>query len=193
MASKEEFALRCAALWDGDLVFIGHGQYRKATRKFVIVQLQCRYYYLYFCCIQLNKMAVRHRLLQVLLCGLASAAALGGPQRDPPEWLRNLVIYEINPMGFANLYEPPKPPVIALKDAQGREIAGSQLIQQIHGSEDSPWVKITKSMGYLKQLGVTGIWMAGYCLANNHFYDIWSVYATVDPGQLDPRLGRLGR
>jgi hypothetical protein len=39
---------------------------------------------------------------------------------------------------------------------------------------------------FLANLGVTAVWMAGYCKANAHFFGVWSVYATERPDVIDP-------
>ena len=97
---------------------------------------------------------------------LANTAVIAPkPPRDVD--LTQMVIYELNPKGFAESY------------AKRRE-------------GDSPWVVVKDAVLYFRQLGARGIWLAGYCLANDHFYDVWSVYATVRPDVLDPSLGTEG-
>lgn len=82
-----------------------------------------------------------------------------------PEWTRDLVIYEINPYAFTS--------------PNG---AGD-------GSGSGTFASLKEKMAYLEELGVTGVWLAGYCQCTSHFYGIKSVYACVRPDELDPALG----
>lgn len=83
----------------------------------------------------------------------------------PPDWIADLVIYEVNPRGFTSPH--------GVGDGSGS------------GTFDS----LRHKMPYLRDLGVNAIWLAGYCLATKHFYGIWSVYANVRPDRFDPVLG----
>jgi len=83
----------------------------------------------------------------------------------PPDWAAHLIIYELNPRTFA----PPHG-------------AGNG-----HGS--GTFRTLTARIPYLADLGVNCIWLAGYCAATDHFYGIWSVYATIRPDSFDPELG----
>jgi hypothetical protein len=83
----------------------------------------------------------------------------------PPDWIADLVVYELNPRGFTS----PN----GVGDGSGS------------GTFDSLRAKLP----YLRDLGVNAIWLAGYCEATKHFYGIWSVYANVRPDRLDPVLG----
>jgi glycosidase len=45
-------------------------------------------------------------------------------------------------------------------------------------------------LAYLEELGITGIWLAGYSLSNpHHFNNIWTQYAVIEPDKFDPTLG----
>jgi glycosidase len=93
-------------------------------------------------------------------------------------------IYEINPKGFAGMYGA---------NSTSKTDSDSDSTISPSTSDSNPtsaWAFIKAKLPYLKDLGVRGIWMAGYCLANEHFYSVWSVYGTVHPGELDPSLGR---
>lgn len=94
------------------------------------------------------------------------AANWTGPSTAAPAWVRDLVIYEIAPKGFTS------------PNGTG-----------IDGSGSGTWVALTERIDYLAELGVTGIWLAGFCVANSHFFGVWSVYATIQPDVLDPSLG----
>lgn len=82
-----------------------------------------------------------------------------------PAWARDLVIYEVNPRAFTSP-------------------AGAG-----DGSGSGTFASLPERLDYLEALGVNAIWLAGYSLATEHFYGIWSVYAAADPTQFDPRLG----
>ena len=82
-----------------------------------------------------------------------------------PSWVRDLVIYEVNPRGFTSP-------------------AGSG-----DGSGSGTFRTLAERLPYLARLGITGLWLAGYCQATDHFYGVWSVYATVRPDRIDPALG----
>eukprot|EP01079_Euglenida_sp_SAG-EU17-18_P004918 gene4918-5059_t len=97
------------------------------------------------------------------------------PFTPPPPWADSLSIYEVNPRGFSS---------------PGG--AGD-------GSGSGTWAGLTQRLAHLRDTGVTGMWLAGWSLAQAralirtlvpaHFYGIWSVYGTVRPDLLDPSLG----
>lgn len=87
------------------------------------------------------------------------------PRVDPPQWTRDLVIYEVNPRGFTS------------PNGSG------------DGDGSGTFASLADRLPYLARLGVTGLWLAGYCDATDHFYGVWSVYATVRPDVIDPALG----
>ncbi len=83
-------------------------------------------------------------------------------QPPSPEWVRNLIIYEIAPKGFTS----PR------------------------GPESGTFTSLKGKLPYLQDLGITGIWLAGHALADpHHFYNIWTTYAVIDISKLDPTLG----
>jgi hypothetical protein len=86
-------------------------------------------------------------------------------QSTAPQWAKDLVIYELNPRTFTSP-------------------AGAG-----DGSGSGTFRSTAERLPYLADLGVNGIWMAGHHLATRHFYGVWSVYAAMDPAQLDPVLG----
>jgi len=109
-------------------------------------------------------------LLAIMVLGLVNVALaekvnveddnmLGVPS---PGWTKDLVIYEISTKNFNSSDK-----------SQG-------------GTFNSVKAKIP----YLANLGVNGIWLTGHHLAHeNHFYNIWTQYACIDPEIVDPSLG----
>lgn len=89
-----------------------------------------------------------------------------GPATPPPDWVKDLVIYEIAPRGFTS------------PNGVGPDGMGT-----------GTFASLQAQVPYLRQLGVTAVWLAGYCNANAHFFSIWSVYATERPDSIDPALG----
>jgi hypothetical protein len=88
------------------------------------------------------------------------------PSTPAPDWVKDLVIYEIAPRGFTS------------PNGTGPDGMGS-----------GTFASMTLKVPYLQQLGVTAVWLAGYCDANAHFFSIWSVYATERPDSIDSALG----
>ncbi|MCL2661673.1 MAG: alpha-amylase family glycosyl hydrolase, partial [Acidobacteriaceae bacterium] len=83
-------------------------------------------------------------------------------QPAAPEWIKDLVIYEIATKGFTS----PK------------------------GPESGTFASLKARLPYLQELGVNGIWLAGYSLCDpHHFYNIWTQYAVIEPDKFDPALG----
>jgi len=79
-----------------------------------------------------------------------------------PEWTKDLVIYEISTKNFNS---PNK-------------------------SQGGTFNSVAAKMPYLSNLGVNGIWLTGHHLAHeNHFFNIWTQYACIDPEVVDPTLG----
>ena len=79
-----------------------------------------------------------------------------------PSWLKSLVIYEISTKAFSS----PK------------------------GPDTGTFESLSLKLPYIKDLGINGIWLSGHSLSNNnHFYNIWTQYACIDPSKLDPSLG----
>ena len=88
------------------------------------------------------------------------------PSSSAPSWVKDLVIYEIAPRGFTS------------PAGAGPGGMGSGTFQSL-----------AERVPYLEALGVTAVWLAGYCDANAHFFSIWSVYATERPDSIDPIVG----
>ncbi len=59
-----------------------------------------------------------------------------------------------------------------------------------HGPESGTFRSLAEKMPYLRDLGVTGVWLTGHNWADNvHFYGIWTQYATIRPDVIDEKLG----
>jgi len=82
-----------------------------------------------------------------------------------PDWLSDLIIYEINPYGFT---------------------ATTNIDKH---SYNGNFVSLTNKLDYIQSIGTNGIWFAGFSLASNHFKGIISVYACKRPDIIDDRLG----
>lgn len=85
---------------------------------------------------------------------------------EQQEWLKDLIIYEINPYAYTS--------------AKG---AGDD------GGGSGTFNLLTQKLDYIASLGVTGIWLAGFCEADKHFRSVPTVYGCVRPDKIDPRLG----
>lgn len=72
---------------------------------------------------------------------------------NPPKWLQDAVIYELNPKTFTS------------PEGEGE------------GSGSGTFRSAAEKLPYLKALGVNTIWMAGFTKGNRHFSDFWTVYA----------------
>ena len=83
-------------------------------------------------------------------------------QPASPQWMKNLIIYEVATKGFTS----PK------------------------GPETGTFNSLRSKLAYLQELGITGIWLTGYSLCDpHHFYNIWTQYAVIEPDKFDPTLG----
>lgn len=104
-----------------------------------------------------------------------------GPALPPPDWVRNLSIYEINPRGFTS------PAGVGANGSCWVDASGSSAKG---GCGSGTWKSLAEQgIPHLAKLGVTGLWVAGSGLSDAHFFGIWSTYASIDPSQLDPELG----
>lgn len=86
-------------------------------------------------------------------------------KEDFPGWTKDLVIYELNPYAFTS------------PDGAG------------DGSGSGTFNSLREKLPYLEELGINGIWLAGYSNSTDHFFGIKSVYACIRPDELDPALG----
>ena len=94
--------------------------------------------------------------------GLTSGPPNTGTQPASPDWMKNLIIYEIATKGFTS----PR------------------------GPESGTFSSLQSKLPYLEELGITGIWLTGYSLCDpHHFYNIWTQYAVIEPDKFDPTLG----
>lgn len=81
---------------------------------------------------------------------------------DSPAWTKDLIIYEIATRGFTSP----------------------------DGPESGTFRSLEAKLPYLQDLGINAIWLTGHSWSDpTHFYNIWTQYATIDPGKIDPALG----
>ena len=96
--------------------------------------------------------------------GAASAqvAASATVQPPTPDWAKGLVIYEVATKAFTSP----------------------------NGPESGTFQSLEARLPYLQKLGINAIWLTGYSLSDpHHFYNIWTQYAVIEPGKIDPSLG----
>ncbi len=84
---------------------------------------------------------------------------------SPPKWLRDAVIYELNPKTFTS------------PEKEGK------------GSGSGTFRSTAEKLPYLKELGINTIWLTGFTSGNTHFSNFWTVYAMEDPEKVDEELG----
>jgi hypothetical protein len=83
-------------------------------------------------------------------------------QPPSPEWMKDLIIYEVATKGFTSP----------------------------HGPESGTFQSLRAKLGYVQELGINGLWLTGYSLCDpHHFYNVWTQYAVIQPDQFDPTLG----
>lgn len=79
-----------------------------------------------------------------------------------PDWVKDLIIYEINTKGFTSP----------------------------NGPESGTFKSTEEKMAYLADLGINAIWLTGHSWSHpTHFYNIWTQYAVIEPDKIDPSLG----
>ena len=82
--------------------------------------------------------------------------------KEAPDWAKDLVIYEISTKNFTSP----------------------------NGPESGTFNSLKEKVPYLKDLGITGIWLTGNSWSDDkHFYNIWTQYACIRPDSIDPTLG----
>jgi len=82
--------------------------------------------------------------------------------QSSPEWTRNLIVYEVATKGFTSP----------------------------DGPESGTFRSMQAKLSHLQELGVNGIWLTGHSLADaDHFYNVWTQYACIEPDKIDPTLG----
>lgn len=83
-------------------------------------------------------------------------------QPPSPEWMKDLIVYEVATKGFTSP----------------------------NGPESGTFRSLQSRLPYLQELGINGLWLTGYSLADaHHFYNIWTQYAVIEPDKFDPTLG----
>ena len=91
-----------------------------------------------------------------------SAPLLGKMQPLSPPWMKDLIIYEVATKGFTSPHSP----------------------------QSGTFNSLRSKLAYLNELGITGIWLAGYSLCDpHHFHNIWTQYAVIEPDKFDPTVG----
>ena len=94
--------------------------------------------------------------------GMALPLPQDRSQPASPDWMKDLIIYEVATKGFTS----PR------------------------GAESGTFNSLRSRLAYLQDLGITGIWLTGYSLCDpHHFYNIWTQYAVKEPDKFDPTLG----
>jgi hypothetical protein len=86
-------------------------------------------------------------------------------EKVAPSWVKDLIIYQVNPYAFTSP-------------------AGDG-----DGGGSGTFAALTEKLDYISELGVTGIWLAGFSAATAHFHNIPTVYACYRPDSIDSRLG----
>ena len=98
----------------------------------------------------------------MFLIFLSGLNAIEPPDSLRPDWVKDLVIYEVATKGFTSP----------------------------SGPESGTFLSLKAKMPYLQELGINAIWLTGHSLSDsNHFYGIWTQYACIEPDKLDPSLG----
>ena len=101
------------------------------------------------------------KLCLFLLCAIASNL-FAQYYKGTPSWAKDLVIYEISTKNFTSP----------------------------NGPESGTFNSLKEKVPYLKDLGITGIWLTGTSWGDTkHFYNIWTQYACFRPDSIDPTLG----
>ena len=81
---------------------------------------------------------------------------------ESPSWTKDLIIYELSPMGFTSP----------------------------NGPETGTFNSLKEKVPYLHELGINGVWLSGHSWGDpKHFYNIWTQYACIRPDSIEPTLG----
>ena len=81
---------------------------------------------------------------------------------DSPSWTKDLIIYELSPMGFTSP----------------------------NGPETGTFNSLKEKIPYLHDLGINAVWLTGHSWGDHkHFYNIWTQYACIRPDSIEPTLG----
>jgi hypothetical protein len=98
----------------------------------------------------------------LLFVVMASLAMSQTNSLQSPSWAKDLIIYEIATKSFTSP----------------------------NGAGSGTFASTQEKLPYLADLGINGIWLSGHNWADNdHFYGIWTQYATIRPDSIDPSLG----
>lgn len=81
---------------------------------------------------------------------------------DAPDYLEQLIIYEIATKSFTSP----------------------------NGPESGTFASLEEKLPYLEELGINAVWLTGHQLCHeSHFYNIWTEYACIRPDRIDTSLG----
>lgn len=109
-----------------------------------------------------NASRVKVILSIIILISSVSLYAQDSPGDSTPDWVKDLIIYEIATKGFTSP----------------------------DGPESGTFTALKEKLPYLEELGINAIWLTGHSESDpNHFYGIWTQYACIEPGKIDPSLG----
>jgi len=98
-------------------------------------------------------------------------------------------IWEGNMIGADAKIPKAKRPATAERDLIIYEIPTKSATSP-NGPESGTFKSLEKRIPYLADLGINAVWLSGHSLADkNHFYNIWTQYACVEPDKFDPSLG----
>lgn len=79
-----------------------------------------------------------------------------------PDWIKDLVVYELSPKSFTSP----------------------------HGPGTGTFNSLKEKVPYLHDLGINAVWLTGHNWADDkHFYNIWTQYACIRPDSIEPTLG----
>jgi len=100
-------------------------------------------------------------LLTLLFLVSIKTSSQNNPMQSPG-WVKDLIIYEIATKGFTSP----------------------------NGPESGTFNSLKEKIPYLRDLGITGVWLTGHHLcAPRFFYHCWNQYAVIRPDSIDPSLG----
>ena len=100
--------------------------------------------------------------IYLLLLFVVGQSVFAQYHKESPSWAKDLIIYELSTKNFTSP----------------------------NGPESGTFNSLKEKVPYLKDLGITGIWLTGSSWGDDkHFYNIWTQYACYRPDSIDPSLG----
>jgi len=111
------------------------------------------------------KLTIRKLLVLTIVCSITAVTyAFEDVDTGAPDWAKDLIIYEVATKGFTSPAGP----------------------------ESGTFNSLKEKLPYLEDLGINAIWLTGHSYSDSsHFYGIWTQYACIEPGKLDPSLGTV--